>query len=83
MPAYKKSKYSDLDNQEMRVQCLGVLEDALRAMTIDEIRHADLNLATKTSQKIARILNEMAELGVITKGKDALTKKVTYKVICN
>lgn len=82
MPAYKKSKYSDLDNQEMRVQCLGVLEDALRAMTIDEIRHADLNLATKTSQKIARILNEMAELGVITKGKDALTKKVTYKIVC-
>lgn len=83
MPAYmKKSKYSDMDNQEMRVQCLGVLQDAVRPMTIDEIRNSDLNLALKTSQKIARILNELAEAGFATKGKDPITKKVTYRIVC-
>jgi hypothetical protein len=79
MPGFVKSKYSKEFNSELRVRALGVLSDAERALTIQEICGSDLTLVNQTPQKMARILNELVEAGFATKGKR--DNKVTYRTI--
>lgn len=57
-----------------------VLSDAQEAMTCDQIRQSDLELAGVTPQKMARILGGLVERGLIvkTKGKDG---RMRYKSV--
>lgn len=76
---YKKSKYTKEQTQEMKVAII----DALASNPIDEylnlddIRARSIILKNATNQKISRILNEMAEMGFISKGSKE--KRVAYK----
>lgn len=69
MPAYKKSKYTVEQSQEIMMRAFGALCDSDKPMTIDEIQQADLFLVSTTTQKMARVLNELVEKGVIVKTK--------------
>ena len=69
MPAYKKPKYTIEQSQEIMMRTFGALCDSDKPMTIDEIQQADLFLVSTTAQKIARVLNELVEKGVVAKTK--------------
>ena len=69
MPAFKKSKYSLEQTQEIMMRAFGVLCDSETPMTIEEIQQADLFLVSTTAQKMARVLNELVEKGVVAKTK--------------
>lgn len=69
MPAYKKPKYTIEQSQEIMMRAFGVLCDSDKPMTIDEIQQADLFLISTTAQKMARVLNELVEKGVVAKTK--------------
>ena len=69
MPTFKKPKYSVEQTQEIMMRAFGALCDSETPMTIDEIQQADLFLVSTTAQKMARVLNELVEKGVIAKTK--------------
>ena len=67
MPTFKKPKYSVEQTQEIMMRAFGALCDSETPMTIEEIQQADLFLVSTTTQKMARVLNELAETGVVAK----------------
>lgn len=69
MPAFKKSKYTTEQSQEIMMRAFGALCDSTEPMTIEEIQQADLFLVSTTAQKMARVLNELVEKGVVAKTK--------------
>lgn len=69
MPAFKKTKYTATQTQEITMRAFGALCDSATPMTIDEIQQADLFLVNTTPQKMARVLNELVEKGVVVKTK--------------
>lgn len=69
MPAFKKPKYTVEQSQEIMMRAFGALCDSETPMTIDEIQHSDLFLVSTTAQKMARVLNELVEKGVVAKTK--------------
>lgn len=69
MPAFKKPKYTIEQSQEIMMRAFGALCDSTEPMTIEEIQQADLFLVGTTAQKMARVLNELIEKGVIVKTK--------------
>ena len=77
MPAYNKPKYTAAQSQEIKMRALEVLVNSTIAMTIDEIQKADLCLTNTTSQKIARELGDLAEIGLIEKIKNK-AGRMTY-----
>ena len=68
---YKKSKFSDLVNDQIKTELFGVLAEAsdYDNPTIDWIKARSIYLANFTPQKLSRSLNEMVEMGVVGKGK--------------
>ena len=69
MPAFKKPKHTVEQSQEIMMRAFGTLCDSDTPMTIEEIQKADLFLVSTTAQKMARVLNELVEKGVIVKTK--------------
>ena len=69
MPAFKKPKYTIEQSQEIMMRAFGALCDSSSPMTIEEIQKADLFLVSTTTQKMARVLNELVEKGVVAKTK--------------
>ena len=69
MPAFKKTKYTAEQSQEIMMRAFGALCDSQNPMTIDEIQQTDLFLISTTAQKMARVLNDLVEKGVIVKTK--------------
>ena len=69
MPAFKKPKYSVEQTQEIMMRAFGALCDSETPMTIEEIQQADLFLVSTAAQKMARVLNELVEKGVVAKTK--------------
>ena len=72
MPAFKKPKYSVEQTQEIMTRAFSALCDSETPMTIEEIQQADLFLVSITTQKMARVLNELVEKGVVVKTKAKL-----------
>ena len=75
-----RSKYTAEQNSQLKVAAMEVLAESQEYMTIEQICHANLTLVGVTTQKMARILNEMAEQGVIIKSKLKSSSKMTYKI---
>lgn len=69
MPSFRKAKYTVEQSQEIMMRAFGALCDSTTPMTIEEIQNADLFLISTTTQKMARVLNELVEKGVVVKTK--------------
>lgn len=69
MPSFNKAKYTVAQSQEIMMRAFGALCDSTEPMTIEEIQKADLFLVSTTTQKMARVLNELVEKGVVAKTK--------------
>lgn len=80
MPAYKTSKYTIAQTQEIKMRALEVVCNSTTAMTIDEIQKADICLTSATPQKIARVLGDLVEFGLVEKIKNK-AGRMTYMSI--
>lgn len=77
MPAYRKNKYTTAQTQEIKMRAMEVVCNSIQALTIDEIKQADIYLVSATSQKLARVLGDLAEFGIIEKIKNK-SGRMTY-----
>ena len=66
---YRVSKYSDKMNHQITFDTIEVLDASPVAMSISDICAARISLNGVTSQKMARILNELIEKGFVKKAK--------------
>ncbi len=74
----KVSKYSAEYNGQLKVSILDVLSDATESMTTSEIQANSVFCAQATPQKMARVLNEMVDMGIVRKAKSKSTGRMKY-----
>lgn len=67
--SYTRSKYSKELTQRWTTEAMIVLAEAQRDMTSKEIQQGNLDLVEVTPQKMARILNELVDKGLVVKSK--------------
>lgn len=75
------SKYSADFNSEMKTILSCVLLDSKQELNIDEMKARDMRLVGLTTQKAARLLNELVEMGFCAKSKQKSTNRMCYKAI--
>lgn len=74
------SKYSKDFTNEMTGRIAVVLADSQQALNITQIQQMDMCLSGITSQKMARMINHLVEMGFVAKakGKDG---RMVYKCL--
>ena len=75
---YRKSKYSTVQNQALSVTALDVLSESPIALSINDICVRRPSLQNQTTQKMARILNELVEMGLVQKTKSKSRGRMVY-----
>lgn len=73
-----KPKYSQMQNQELETRAFMVLAQTTQALTIPEICGQDFTLSTQTPQKMARVLNNLCDMGAVIKAKDKSKGRMVY-----
>ena len=73
-----KPKYSQTQNQELETKAFMVLAQTTQALSIPEICSQDFTLANQTPQKMARVLNNLCDLGAVIKAKDKTKGRIVY-----
>ncbi len=73
-----KPKYSQTQNQELETKAFMVLAQTTQALTIPEICGQDFTLSTQTPQKMARVLNNLCDMGAVIKAKDKSKGRMVY-----
>ena len=73
-----KPKYSAAQNQELETKTFMVLAQTTEALTAAEICSRDFALANQTPQKMARVLNNLCDLGAVIKTKDKSKGRMVY-----
>ena len=73
-----KPKYSQTQNQELETKAFMVLAQTTQALTIPEICGQDFTLSAQTPQKMARILNNLCDMGAVIKAKDKSKGRMVY-----
>ena len=73
-----KPKYSQTQNQELETKAFMVLAQTTQALSIPEICNQDFTLSTQTPQKMARVLNNLCDLGAVIKAKDKSKGRMVY-----
>ena len=72
------NKYSAQQNEQLISAVLDVLEESSSALTISDICVRRPSLSGQTSQKMARVLNELIEYGFVRKSVNRQTKRMMY-----
>ena len=73
-----KPKYSAMQNQELETKAFMVLAQTTQALTIPEICSQDFALVNQTPQKMARVLNNLCDMGAVIKAKDKSKGRMVY-----
>lgn len=73
-----KPKYSQTQNQELETKAFMVLAQTTQALSIPEICSQDFTLANQTPQKMARVLNNLCDLGAVIKAKNKSKGRMVY-----
>lgn len=73
-----KPKYSQMQNQELETKAFMVLAQTTQVLTIPEICGQDFTLSTQTPQKMARVLNNLCDMGAVIKAKDKSKGRMVY-----
>lgn len=73
-----KPKYSQMQNQELETKAFMVLAQTTQALSIPEICNQDFTLSTQTPQKMARVLNNLCDMGAVIKAKDKAKGRMVY-----
>lgn len=78
---FKTSKFSDSVNQDLEIRTLDILANSQNAMSIQDIQREDIVLAHHTSQKMARILGKLVDMGFVRKNKSKANNRMMYKSV--
>ena len=73
-----KPKSSQMQNQELETTAFMVLAQTTQALSIPEICSQDFTLSTQTPQKMARVLNNLCDMGAVIKAKDKAKGRMVY-----
>ena len=80
MPGRRSTpKYTTEQNVDFGIRVLGVLAEAPEALEIKQIQASDLMLNNLTTQKLARVLSELSEMGLVLKSKSKSNGRMKYK----
>ena len=60
---------------------LSILNESEEAMTIDEIKSQDMILQPKTSQKMARLIDNQIKIRHVRKSKSKSLGRMVYKAV--
>lgn len=74
-------KLSPERESEYRFRILDILNDSENGMTIDQIKSQDMLLQPLTSQKMARLITGLIEMGLVRKGKSKALGRMVYKAV--
>lgn len=66
---------------EYKIRILSILNESEEAMTIDKIKSQDMILQPLTSQKMARLISNLIEMGLVRKGKSKSLGRMVYKAV--
>lgn len=82
MPAYRKtSQFSAEQNGMIRTRALDALANSTEALSIKDIQVKDLLLCGYTTQKMARELNQLVEMGLVRKAQSKQRKCMVYMAV--
>lgn len=76
-----KTKYSAKQTAIWRGEMLSKLATAQEAMSIPQLKACSFYLNGVTSQKLARILNECVDMGLLRKAKSSTSGLMLYKSV--
>lgn len=74
-----RPKYNKQQTAIMEGEILYIISHSPEAITIDEMRAQSFTLANVSTQKIARILTRLIEMGMVIKAKSKSKNKMVYK----
>lgn len=74
-----RPKYNKQQTAIMEGEILYIISHSSEAITIDEMRAQSFTLANVSTQKIARILTKLIEMGMVIKAKSKSKNKMVYK----
>lgn len=79
----RASKYSAQYNSEMKVLLMDALLESEGAVNIDQLKQHSIRLTDMTTQKAARLMNELVAMGIALKSKDKASGRVVYRAYDN
>lgn len=82
MPGRSTGRKMSVEKEgELRMRTLSILADSDVALTIDEIKSRDFILAPITTQKMARVIGHLIEMGLVRKVKSKSLGRMVYKAV--
>lgn len=82
MPGRTSGRKMSVEKEgELRMRTLSILADSDEALTIDEIKSRDFILAPITTQKMARVIGHLIEMGLVRKAKSKSLGRMVYKAV--
>lgn len=77
----RTSRYSASVNNDLEVRILAIINASEDAMSIQQIQREDITLTNYTSQKLARVLGKLIDMGFVRKSKSKSTGRMMYKSV--
>lgn len=82
MPGRSTGRKMSVEKEgELRMRTLSILADSDEALTIDEIKSRDFILTPITTQKMARVIGHLIEMGLVRKAKSKSLGRMVYKAV--
>ena len=82
MPGRSTGRKMSVEKEgELRMRTLSILADSDEALTIYEIKSRDFILAPITTQKMARVIGHLIEMGLVRKAKSKSLGRMVYKAV--
>ena len=79
MPGRRTSKFTKDQNALLQGEVMIILAESEEALTNEEIQARSITLTGLSTQKIARLLGHLIEMGNVTKAKSKSLGKMVYK----
>ncbi len=80
MPGYTRTRKLSIDKEsEIKYRIMDVLDNSEEALTIDDIKRQDFTLEGLSSQKMARLLGGLIEMGLARKSRSNSLGRMVYK----
>lgn len=79
---YRRTQTSKSKDSELKMRIISALNEAKdgELVTTDWIKSHDIALSPYTPQKLARICNNLVEMGVVVKGKSKSLNRMVYRL---
>lgn len=79
MPGRRTSKFTKDQNALLQGEVMIILAESEEALTIEQIQQRSITLTGLSTQKIARLLSHLIEMGNVVKAKSKSQGRMVYK----